>query len=466
MTTGITNNVDGSAGSGGYGSGGGGGAGTSAYDASYTVRGGSGGMGGGGGGGGVNESGATPATGGDSGGGGGGGGGGPSSGSSASGGIDTGSLGGGSGGDGANTVGPGSGGGGGGGGSGLGGAIFVDSDLNFTIQALSGIPTSFNTTNNTTEAGTGGTSSPDGVNGQSGSALGDSIFLRTHSSVTFLANDADDLLTLGEGVSFVDDTTFGAGETSVRVTGNGTVIYNGTSNYSGDITINNANFKVNGTINQAAISVCRNIGFSSQRGKLSGSGALNGNVFVNSGTISPDTGERLTLGSLTLSPANPGSGTLGSLVHIEIDSNGTSLVDVTGDATLAGVLEIALDSSAIPGTYTILNSSGITGTFDSIAFTGTTPNYLLSYLPLGAPTFVQFALFASPSFTPALSTQGLRGNNLRVANYLNRLAPEAGSLGLTEQFTLLNDLPFPQYQNALEAISPARNAIDHLSLRL
>ena len=64
-------------------------------------------------------------------------------------------------------------------------------------------------------------------------------------------NDADDLLTLGDQVAFTDDTSFGAGGTSVFVTGNGTVIYNGTTDYQGTITINNANFKVNGLIDDS-----------------------------------------------------------------------------------------------------------------------------------------------------------------------------------------------------------------------
>jgi hypothetical protein len=149
---------------GGGGGGGGGGAGAGAYDSGYTVQGGSGGVGGGGGGGGggVNSSDMTPAGGGNSLGGGGGGGGGPSNGSSALGGSDIGNLGGGSGGNGASTFGVGSGGGGGGGGSGLGGAIFVDSNLNFTIQAFPGVSTTFNTSNNTTQAGTHGTGDPGG----------------------------------------------------------------------------------------------------------------------------------------------------------------------------------------------------------------------------------------------------------------------------------------------------------------
>ncbi len=394
VNTTSTNGVDGQSGAGGYGGGGGGAAGTGAFDVAYTVQGGSGGMGGGGGGGGVNQSGTTPADGGNSLGGGGGAGGGPSNGLSASGGSDIGNLGGGSGGIGANTYGSGSGGGGGGGGSGLGGAIFVDSGLNFTLQAFSGIPTAFNTSSTTTQAGTHGTGGPGGTDGTDGSALGNSIFLRTGSSLTLMADGASDLLTLGNQVAFTDDTTFGAGGTSIFVRGNGTVVYNGTTDYQGTVTINNANFKVNGHIDQASVFVCRNSSFSAQRGILSGIGVLAGSIFANSGTISPDAGGTLTLGSLILNSA--GSGSLGSLVHIDIDSSGTSLVAVTGPASLAGTLEINLDSSATPGSYTLLTSSSITGIFDSVTFTGLTPTYTLSYLPVGAPTFVQLNITTTP----------------------------------------------------------------------
>jgi hypothetical protein len=391
VITNISNEIDGQAGTGGYGGGGGGGAGTGAFDTAYGVQGGTGGVGGGGGGGGVNQSGLTPADGGSSNGGGGGGGGGPSNGSTSSGGSDAGNLGGGTGGTGASTVGSGFGGGGGGGGSGLGGAIFVDSNLNFTIQALSGIPTTFNTSNNTTLAGTHGTGGPGATNGLDGSALGNSIFMRTGSSLTLMANDANDLLTLGTQVGFTDDTVFNGGGTSIFVKGNGTVVYNGTSAYQGNVTINNANFKVNGLIDQASVSVCRNSTFSSQKGTLSGTGTVTGNVFVNSGTISPDTGGMITIGNLTLNS--------NSVVHNEINANGTSLVVVTAAASLAGTLEIALDQDAKPGQYTLLTSSGIIGTFDSVSFTGSgaTPIYTLSYLPAGSPTFVELNFLGYPS---------------------------------------------------------------------
>ncbi|MBS0626627.1 MAG: hypothetical protein JSS09_00260, partial [Verrucomicrobia bacterium] len=214
--------------------------------------------------------------------------------------------------------------------------------------------------------------------------------------LTLLSEDIGDLLTLGDQVAFSDDTTFGGVGTKVRVRGNGTVVYNGTTDYQGAVTINNANFEVNGLINQASISVCRDIRISSQRGKLSGIGTLTGDVFVNSGTISPSSLGVLTLGSLALSSADLTHDTVGSLVHIEINSEGSSLVAVTRSASLAGTLEIDLDPNAPPGTYTILTSSGITGLFDNIIFTGQIPNYTISYLPIESPTYVQFDFLGYP----------------------------------------------------------------------
>lgn len=452
-----TNEVDGQAGSGGYGGGGGGGAGTGAYDVSYSVQGGLGGVGGGGGGGGVNQSGVTPADGGNSLGGGGGAGGGPSNGLTASGGTDTANLGGGSGGFGANTYGAGSGGGGGGGGSGLGGAIFVDSYLNFTLQALSGVPTIFNTSNNTTQAGVGGTGGPGGSDGTDGSALGNSIFLRTGSSLTLWAQDAGDVLTLGDQVAFTDDTVFGAGGTSVFVKGNGTVTYNGTTDYQGTVTVNNANFKVNGGINTAPVFVCRNSNLSSQRGTLSGVGTLTGDVYVNSGTIAPDPETTLTLGSLSLHSADPSGTTLGSLVKIAIGSNSTpSVVSVTGPASLAGTLQIALDPNVVPGSYKILTSSAITGTFDSVVFTGATPLYSIDY----QPTFVAFVFSGFeppptpvPQFSPGSIDFGTRP--IHSARQMSVTLSNAGNRDLTLNgfsisgaFTATDDCPATLAPNA------------------
>ena len=313
----------------------------------------------------------------------------------------------------------------------------MDSNLNFTVQAFSGIPTTFNTTNNTTQAGTHGTGGPGGSDGTDGSALGNCIFLRTGSSLTFLASDTNDLLTLGSQVAFTDDTSFNGGGTTVFVKGNGTIIYNGTTDYSGSVIVNNANFKVNGLIDTASILVCRNIGFSSQRGTLSGTGTLTGNVYVNSGTISPDNGGTLTLGSLTLNSADPINNTLGSLVHIDINSSGTtSVVAVTGSASLAGTLEMAIDPNAPHGTYQILTSSVITGTFDSVTFTGPTPNYSLSYLPSSNPMFVQFD-FLGFAPAPPSNLQGKQKKNdfgLQYELYNQLIWTPSPSTGVTGYF--------------------------------
>ncbi|MFN4174570.1 MAG: hypothetical protein ACK4HV_05650, partial [Parachlamydiaceae bacterium] len=221
--------------------------------------------------------------------------------------------------------------------------------------------------------------------------------------------DINDVLTIGDNVSFSDDTLFGGGGTSISVRGNGKVVYNGISDYQGAVTINNANFEVNGRIDSASVSVCRNIGFSQQRGKLSGNGTLSGNVFVNSGIISPKRGRTLTLGSLVLSPANPESSTLGSLVHIEIDpANSFSKVAINGAASLAGVLEIDVDPMSELRSYPLITASSITGTFDSIVFTGSTPNYYIAY----EPSSVQFTLIGFPaSIEPPRGLKGKQKKN-------------------------------------------------------
>lgn len=391
VITKTVNHIDGQAGTGGYAGGGGGGAGVGAVDDGYTVQGGNGGLGGGGGGGGAEIFGNFSTAGGDSSGGGGGGGGGPSNvGTAFPGGSDIGGLGGGAGGSGANQVGAGFGGGGGGGGSGLGGAIFVDRGLMLTIQAIPDVPTTFNTANCQVDAGQGGDAGDGGgEDGQPGSARGSSIFLRENSGLLLRAEGSGDILILGEGVSFVDQAVVGPGNTSIQVRGDGTVVYNGTSDYAGTITINNATFQLNGTINDASVNVCRN-DTEAQRGTLSGNGSATGDVFVNSGTIAPDVAETLSLGSLTLRPAVPIENTLGSLVRIAINDAGTALVNITNAATLAGVLELDVDESVSTGTYTILSTGGgITGTFDSVQFSGAILNYTLSYLPVDSPTYVE-----------------------------------------------------------------------------
>ena len=237
----------------------------------------------------------------------------------------------------------------------------------------------------------------------------------------------------------------------------GTVVYNGTTDYQGSIRVSNANFKVNGEIDEASIFVCRNLNFNPQRGTLSGAGTLTGNVFVNSGAVAPDSEATLTLGSLSLNPANPSTDTLGSLVQITIGSNSVpSVVSVTGAASLAGTLQIALDPNAVPKSYKILTSSAITGTFDAVVFTGATPIYEIHY----QPTFVEF-VFAGfeppptpvPQFSPGSVDFGTRP--IHSAHQIPVMLSNAGNLGLTLNgfsiggaFTATNNCPAVLAPNA------------------
>jgi hypothetical protein len=245
-----------------------------------------------------------------------------------------------------------------------------------------------------------------------------------------VATDTNDLLTLGEGVAFTDDTSFGAGGTMVHVQGNGTVVYNGTTDYQGTIMINNANFEVNGLIDHAPVLVCRNMSYGAQRGMLSGSGTLTGEVFANSGTIYPKPGGTITLGSLILNSA--GGGSLGSLVRIEINSSSVaSKVTVTGTAELAGTLNIDIDPAAIPGSYIILTSSEVTGTFDTVTFTRATPFYTIIY----QPTYVQLnyigpALLEPPSHVEGTQVKNSFGMEYELYNHLTwRSSPSDAVVG-------------------------------------
>lgn len=204
--------------------------------------------------------------------------------------------------------------------------------------------------------------------------IGDSINAGNNINLAEAAN-----LMISSGIGTFSGIFSGIG--SFTKTGNGILILTAdNSSYISAAGVLTGNLKVIGTLG-SSLTI-------SSGGTLSGASTVIGDVQVNSGTIYPDTDSILTLGSLTLDS--------GSLVHIEIDATGTSIVSVTGNASLAGTLQIQLDAIAKPGMYNILTSSGIIGTFDSVTFTGPTPDYSISYLPIGSPTFVQLYFLGYP----------------------------------------------------------------------
>ncbi len=235
---------------------------------------------------------------------------------------------------------------GGGGGSGLGGAIFIQSNATLTIVNAQQIA------NNSVIAGIGGSSTNDTDPGYippgNGLALGSDLFVREQGSIIF---NLSNTLTIATPIAG-DQTNGPATSGGLQKIGTGILNLNGANTYSGLTSINGGTLNLNGSvIGNATIN---------SAGILSGNATIGGNL-TNSGAV-----------------------------HVDINSNGTSLVAVTGTASLTGTLEVSIAANTLSGNFTVLTSSAITGTFRNVRFTQTTPaQYTVSYLPAGAPTRVE-----------------------------------------------------------------------------
>lgn len=171
---------------------------------------------------------------------------------------------------------------------------------------------------------------------------------------------------------------------------------------------------------------------------LKGTGTYNGITTIsNGGAIYPGNSiGTMNLATLTLNPL--------STTVIEINGTASSLLDVTGTATVDGALQIVQNVGAYPkqGTYLILSAGTIAGpgTFSSV---NTVPGFTFSLESLGQDIYLNYTL--------AIPNNGLSGNSLIVSNYLNENAfPSAG-------YTALAGLTGQTLSQALESVSPARN---------
>lgn len=252
--------------------------------------------------------------------------------------------------------------------------------------------------------------------------------------VTF-DNTSAGSLTLGDA----NDTTF-----SGVISGRGEIIKRG----SGIFTLAGANTYTEGTTVQA--------------GKLAVNGSITGGITVNSGATLKGTGTIAGGGTIngTLSPGNSigtitfntadGDITLGSasITQIELDSSSSSkIVNVGGgDIILGGSVSLIQNNNgnyARSGQYTIL-SGAYTGEFTSTV-TGALSGFLFN---LSYGTNAVYLLYE----VQPISTNGLSGNDLTFANYLNNNAP------VTSEYLALATLPGGQLADAVNNISPARNA--------
>ncbi len=265
--------------------------------------------------------------------------------------------------------------GGGGGGSGLGGAIFIQKGALLTIADSTQI------FGNLAVAGVGGSSTnssdPGYIAAGDGAAMGNDIFIRQGGSLVFDLSNTLSISTPIEGdiLSTPIDNTG-----SLTKRGGGVLQLQGINTYVGPTIVEQGNLNLNGSISQ-------NI-FIQQNGQLSGNAAIGGNIF-NSGTLSPGNSiGTISTTNLTMSST--------SVYRVEIDPANSDLIVASGEALLAGKVQVIQNSGIYPsvGEYLILTTQdGIVGSLTLEVMQGL-PGYQFSLAQ------VQNNLYLLYHFTP------------------------------------------------------------------
>lgn len=243
-----------------------------------------------------------------------------------------------------------------------------------------------------------------------------------------------------------------SGSQTFTKTGAGTLTLASTNTYTQPTVVSAGTLILNG-------STAGNVSVASGA-TLKGTGTIGGDLQMNGGTAIPGN----SIGTIPIT-GNLDILDTTSIIQIEINPSGqTSLLDITGSAILNGngVLQFNPDPGTYSAgtTYTFLTAAGgVQGQFQSDNSSGLFPD-LISTVVYNADS-IQLVLTSptpppgpTPNTTVSLSTRGLKGNNLRLANYLNSLS--ASQLG--SSFTALSQLDANALNHALSTIQPARNA--------
>ena len=145
------------------------------------------------------------------------------------------------------------------------------------------------------------------------------------------------------------------GTGNVTQQGTGVTTLTGASNYTGTTTVVFGNLRVNGSLGNTAVTV-------NSGATLSGFGSIAGSVnILGGGNLNPGTSPgTVTFGSLVLNPLSNSNFELGVPGVIgQAVLPGNDLVNVTGNLTIDGILNVTQLAGFGPGSYRLFNYGGV-----------------------------------------------------------------------------------------------------------
>jgi autotransporter-associated beta strand protein len=216
--------------------------------------------------------------------------------------------------------------------------------------------------------------------------------------------------------------------------GTGTLTITGSPSFSGNSTIHAGRLVVaSGATLPGDVNV---VG-----GTIGGSGVITGTVTVQSAAVMCPGNSigTLSMSGLTLNP--------GAITLVELDPTLSSLISVSGTASLAGNVEVIQDAGTYPmrGHYEILTAGNVVGAFDSSVL-GANPGFSFSLSQLGNIIYL--------NYIRQVVTTNLTGNQLKLANFINSNPSLVDNPDAAALISLTGDAE----KSALDRISPSRNS--------
>ncbi|MES2922532.1 MAG: autotransporter-associated beta strand repeat-containing protein [Verrucomicrobiota bacterium] len=223
-------------------------------------------------------------------------------------------------------------------------------------------------------------------------------------------------LTVGGNGASTSHSGVLSGPGTLTKTGTGTLTLGGVNTYMGTTTVSSGKLTVTGSLASTATTIATNA-------TLGGSGTIGGAVTCD-GTLAPGT----SAGTLTLSNGLILAPT--STLNYELGTT-SDRVNVTGNLTLAGTLNVTTLPGFAAGTYTLITYTGTLTDEDGLQI-GTLPSGFEATINTNTPG--QVRLVVTPILTPFEEWQ--------IANFGSTSAPEAAAAADPDGDATTNETEF------------------------